>query len=188
MQARTHAGVCTSYERTMAACPDRRSSMELGTDEKVGGPRKREKKREKTRNIAHVRKERNAGRDMKSRRYRIWTRVLRIVNLTETFTYLRMTGSPFCCCDMVTASSSDFCDWTVCAWPTSRRDRPDRNWSSGVERVISCEEVRGAETNVHSGMRCAVFQEVRYVQRESVSGGGNWLVWSREVANERFSR
>jgi len=194
MQARTPAGVCNSYERTMAACPDRRSSMETGTDEKAGRWRERKKKREKKRSGAHVQKEQNAGRDRKCRRNRVWTRVLRIANLTETFTYLRMTGSPFCCCDMVSASSSDFCDWTVCAGPTRRRSRPGRNWRSGLERVMSCEEVRGAETNVHCGLRCAVFQEVRYVQLESVSGGGNWnwnwnwLVWSRETANERFSR
>ncbi|KAH4018479.1 hypothetical protein HBH70_064620 [Parastagonospora nodorum] len=74
MQARTQAGVCNSYERTMAACPDQSSSMETGTDEKVGGPREREKKREKTRSVAHVQEQRHAGRDMKCRRWRVWTR------------------------------------------------------------------------------------------------------------------
>lgn len=34
------------------------------------------------------------------------TRVLWFVDLIETCTYLRITGSPFCCCDMLTVRTA----------------------------------------------------------------------------------
>jgi hypothetical protein len=107
--------------------------------------------------------------------------VLRVADWSETCTYLRITGSPFCCCcwAILAVTGKYRSDWAMCAWLASR-SRP------GKELMLADQAYGSAARNDVVVQRRAAFAvpEQCAVTARLRAGRRQRLVWSRTAANE----